>query len=81
MGGFDIAFVTVIARVSLTEQFACQSFSLQTCERKQPWERTVVSWLKTCSQMTVDPITKKVYLDSVTHSIVPGLSARWQLPI
>jgi hypothetical protein len=65
MGGFAGTFVAAIPRVSSTEQFAGQPFNSQTCESKQPKERKVVSWLATCSQMTVAPLPKKVDLGSV----------------
>ncbi len=61
MGGFAGTFLAAIGRVSSTEQFAGQPFHSQTCESKQLKERKVVSWLATCSQMTVAPITKTVH--------------------
>jgi hypothetical protein len=61
MGGFAGTFLTAIARVSSTEQFAGQPFNSQTCESKQVKERKVVSWLATCSQMKVAPVTKTVH--------------------
>jgi hypothetical protein len=61
MGGFAGTFLAAITRVSSTEQFAGQPFNSQTCESKQLKERKVVSWLATCSQMTVAPVTKIVH--------------------
>lgn len=59
MGGFVLTFPLAILRVSSTETFAGQPFNSKTCEGKQPKERKVVSWLATCSQMTVAPLPKK----------------------
>lgn len=59
MGGFILTFPIAMLRISSTEKFAGQPFNSQTCEGKQPKERKFVSWIETCSQMTVMPLPKK----------------------
>ncbi len=59
--GVFIAFVATLpiamSRVSQNEKFAGQHVKSLTCEGQKPEVEGVISWIETCSQMKVEPIS------------------------